>query len=258
MKAIFLTLSIVLLTAKFLFSQHRDEVYIFKYSAVKVERYDLVEKRKITNPNQVVLGAKGIKIVVISLDDNLVVFRPEPMSHPTESLNPKIHYMDNSDNDNYFCMEKERFNLECTNQFKKRVDGFVDAIVLPFKFRFKNAQGGEFDFTQSVSVGGAISFELGKSYISRTYSDNSYSIIVGLNATNVTVDENTVPNVITSKTTALGITPIFGFNVVKGRVSLGALMGLDILTGEAGRRWVYRKSPWVGLSIGTSIVSTVK
>lgn len=83
--------------------------------------------------------------------------------------------------------------------------------------------------------------------------NKSADLVLGLNATSVSVDEKTVPGIYTSKALAVAISPVFGFKFRYDSVEFGLLGGLDILTGEARRAWVYRKSPWLGITIGTSL-----
>ena len=126
--------------------------------------------------------------------------------------------------------------------------------MLPIKLRFKNDQpGGEFDFSQSVSVGPAISFN--RNY-GGPFGKTSTSFILGFNINNISADEKTVPGVLDSKTTLLGLSPLIGFSLDYQGINFGVLTGIDILTGKAGQAWAYRKSPWLGVSVGTALFST--
>jgi len=142
-----------------------------------------------------------------------------------------------------------------TTDFRKPSGFFtLSAVVIPIKLRFKNNQpGGIFDFTQSISLGPIVSKTWNQG---GAFGNRSFSILFGVNITNVPVDQTTVPGVITAKTTLFGLSPVVGLNVEIGGINFGALTGLDIVTGEAGRSWAYRKSPWFGFSIGTSLFST--
>ncbi len=144
---------------------------------------------------------------------------------------------------------------KATSMFnKKKGVAKLDALVLPIKIRFKNNQpNGNFDFEQSISIGPAISII--RNY-GGAFGKSSSEFLFGLNATNISVDSNTVPKVIKSKTSLVGLSPFIGFSYIYSGISFSVLGGIDILTGEAGKTWVYRKSPWFGISIGTSLVST--
>lgn len=153
-----------------------------------------------------------------------------------------------------FFITEDEFKVTATNDFRKP-NGFfkVDAVVIPIKLRFRNKQpGGIFDFGQSISIGPAISKNWN---YGGAFGNKSISILGGFNITNVAVDEKNVPEIITSKTTLLGLCPFVGANVEYRGVSFGIMSGIDILTGDAGKKWAYRNSPWLGVSIGTALFS---
>lgn len=154
----------------------------------------------------------------------------------------------------YFIADTD-LTAKTTTEFRKP-NGFftLSAVVIPIKLRFKNNQpGGIFDFTQSVSLGPIVTKTWNKG---GAFGNRSYAILFGINITNVPVDPSTVPGVITDKTTLFGLTPVVGVNIEIKGVNFGALTGIDIVTGAAGRTWAYRKSPWFGFAIGTSLFST--
>jgi hypothetical protein len=127
----------------------------------------------------------------------------------------------------------------------------VDAVVLPIKLRFKNSQpNGDFSFEQSISIGPAVAI---KKNIGGFFSSDSWSVVFGCNVTNINIDSTTAPKAVTSKTTVLGITPFVGGTLAFKNVNFSLMTGLDILTGKANSTWVYRKSPWLGFSVGVSI-----
>ena len=156
-------------------------------------------------------------------------------------------------NVDFFIVDDELKNYATSDFRKPTALVKIDGLVLPMKLRFKtNQPGGIFDFTQSVNVG----IDIGKTWNKGgAFGTTSYSILAGLNITNVPVDQTTVPGVITSKTTLLGITPNIGFNLEYKSINFGIMTGIDILTGDAGAKWAYRNSPWLGISIGTSLVN---
>jgi hypothetical protein len=164
------------------------------------------------------------------------------------------HFIGSTDNNLYFFISEATLVTSTTNEFRKR-HGVIklDAVVLPIKLRFKNKQpGGEFDFLQSISVGPALSFNTN---YGGPFGNTSTSILLGFNVTNVSVDEKTAPGAVDSKTTMLGLSPFLGFNVDYRGINISIMSGLDILTGKAGQVYSYRKSPWLGISVGGSLFS---
>ncbi|MGF7075096.1 hypothetical protein [Mucilaginibacter sp. 3215] len=169
---------------------------------------------------------------------------------------PVIDTLDKAINGLSFFIKDEDFVSSATDEFKKKQGLFkVDGVVLPVKLRFRNKTGGDFDFGQSISVGPALNWTIN---YGGAFSENTLSILFGANISSIDVDEKTVPKVVTSKTTLLGLTPFAGFNWEFHGVSFGVMTGIDILSGKAEDNWAYRKSPWLGFTIGTSLISTKK
>lgn len=164
------------------------------------------------------------------------------------------HVIDATDNGKVFFVKADDVKNNATASFNKPKGWLsVEGVVLPIKLRFKNKQpAGDFDFLQSVSIGPAIAkvWNYGGAF-----GTSSLSLLGGLNITNVSVDSTTAPGAVTSKTTLLGLSPFIGLSYTYSGISLSLLAGMDILTGKAGQVWAYRKSPWFGIGIGTSIFS---
>lgn len=167
------------------------------------------------------------------------------------------HTIDKTDNGiAYFVSAANLANMASSDFRKPRGIVKIDALVLPIKLRFKNKEAGsEFDFAQSISVGPAISFIHNHG---GPFGKTSSSFLLGFNVTNVSVDEKTAPGVLESRTTLLGLSPFLGYNLNYQGINFGVLVGIDILTGKAGEVWSYRKSPWIGISIGASLSTPEK
>ncbi len=137
-----------------------------------------------------------------------------------------------------FFISADDLKSKATTSFNKKL-GFakIDALVLPIKIRFKNSQpNGNFDFEQSISLGPAISF---KRNYGGPFGKSSSEFLLGLNVTNVSVDSNTAPKAVTSKTTLLGLTPFVGYTYTYSKINFSLLVGIDILTGNAEKTYVY-------------------
>lgn len=165
---------------------------------------------------------------------------------------PAIVIIDEQQNGKEFFISDDDLKNLATTDFRRPTGmARLDAFILPFKMRFKNNQpGGISDLTQSINVGPAVS--LTRNY-DGPFGSNSLSLVVALNATNIDVDDKTVPGVVSGKTTLLGLSPAIGLNWQHGNLTFGLFTGVDILFGDAMDKWAYRKSPWLGISFGTSI-----
>jgi len=164
--------------------------------------------------------------------------------------------IDKDENGLTFYISDEDLKSYATNTFRKPKGAFkIDGVVLPIKLRFKNKQpAGEFDFEQSISVGPAVSWQVN---YGGAFGTSSFSLLTGVNITNVSVDDKTVANnLITSKTTVLALSPFIGFNIDYQNITFSVITGYDVIPGKVGSNWAYRNSPWLGFGIGTSIFST--
>jgi hypothetical protein len=167
-------------------------------------------------------------------------------------VNPNIVLIDSVYNFKEFFISNDDLKAYATSDFR-RPKGIakLDAFILPFKMRFKNKQpGGVSELTQSINVGPAVS--LNRNY-GGAFGRNSFAVILALNATNISVDEKTVPGVVSGKTTLLGLSPSIGINWQHDSITFGVFTGVDVLFGDAAAKWAYRNSPWLGISFGTSI-----
>ncbi|WP_342645388.1 hypothetical protein [Mucilaginibacter sp. CSA2-8R] len=170
----------------------------------------------------------------------------------TKGMTPSIVFVDKAQNGKRFFISSADLKIVATTDFRRRHSwARIDAFIIPVKVRFKNNQpGGVSELTQSINVGPAVSYT--KNY-GGPFGKNSISLLFAVNATNVSVDEKTVPGIVTGKTTLLGLSPTAGINWQYDKINFGIFTGIDVLFGDAMDKWAYRKSPWVGLSFGTSI-----
>jgi hypothetical protein len=169
-----------------------------------------------------------------------------------KDVTPTLVIIDDKQNGKEFFISDDDLKNVATSDFKRpRGIARLDAFILPFKLRFKNNQpGGISELTQSINVGPAVS--LFHNY-GGAFGKNSFAVILALNATNISVDDKTVPGVVSGKTTMLGLSPTFGINWQHESLTFGVFTGIDMLFGDAMDKWAYRKSPWLGISFGTSI-----
>jgi len=222
------------------------------YRAERGNIFTIMEKVSYRQGNKVIVG---YRIVFWPFENGKQVQSVQLQQNPAFPPFLQIVLIRNTEPGLYFFISELDLAAKTTSDFKKP-NGFfaVNALVLPIKLRFRNNQpGGIFDFTQSISLGPVVS----KTWNSDgAFSSISYSVLFGVNVTNVAVDEKTVPGVITDKTTLFGLSPVIGVSLEYHGVIFGALVGIDIVTGEAGRAWAYRKSPWFGFTVGTSLFAT--
>lgn len=260
---------VVMLFNTTIFAQNPGDDYAIKHPEVEVKLWDSAKQDldvgnvtyltlygdifKIIRDHTISIGGKSVKGYEISFYDfNANRTQQQQALGFAKNVTPNRIIIDKSQNGKRFFITEDVLKSEATSDFKKRHSlARLDAFILPIKIRFKNKQpGGISELTQSINVGPAISFT---NNYSGPFGKNSLNFIAALNATNISVDEKTVPGVVTGKTTLLGLSPTMGFNWQHQSLTFGIFTGVDILFGDAMDKWAYRKSPWIGLSIGTSI-----
>jgi len=243
-------------------AQKEDQIYAFKYADMEMKRWDAGTKTEKTIAGQIDHSTKLLKFQLRYKEGNKWIYKilpsksdfTDPSVDNTKQNPVKVHYVDKADNNEFFYITEDDLSKHAVTGFAEpRVVG-LDGLVIPMKIRFSNHRGGDFDVTQAVTIGFAYNYRLDKWGM---LDNKSADLVLGLNATSVGVDEKTVPGVYTSKALAVAISPVFGFKVRYEGVEFGLLGGIDILTGESRRAWVYRKSPWLGITIGTSLKALI-
>lgn len=105
------------------------------------------------------------------------------------------------------------------------------------------------DFVNDFNIGVMAGFKF-KPYRRR---ELSHSVLGGLSFGSVGVSSSTTKNVITEETDAASISFSGGYVFEYNKFQLGLFTGIDVLSGKAGRHWVYKKRPWLGVGFGYSI-----
>ena len=78
-------------------------------------------------------------------------------------------------------------------------------------------------------------------------------MVGGIGFSSIKVTPQTTKNFIESESTQSSITFSGGaiFEIEKFQIS--TFIGIDTMSGEIGRNWVYRNRPWIGLGFGYEI-----
>jgi hypothetical protein len=116
--------------------------------------------------------------------------------------------------------------------------------------RVDNIYSRDFLLTNDVSLG----FSLGyKRKWSETWGLN---FLGGFSLTSVQVDSSTTKGFYKSAANASGVTGHVGVLIENDNFQFGVFTGIDHLAGAAGKRWIYKNQPWVGVAIGYSLFKT--
>ena len=104
------------------------------------------------------------------------------------------------------------------------------------------------DFTISV---------LGSLKLSPAGSSSDFFALFGVNFSSIKVTPATTQDFLTAETNVGSLAPTIGIMYQVDKVQFGILSGIDILTGDVNRYWVYRGRPWFAVGIGFSLVSAL-
>jgi len=244
-------------------AQKQSDIYAFRYDDTDMHRWDEGTADIISIPQQIDRAEKWLKFELRYQKKNGWVYkilnsnssRSERSTAASKNQTKSIHYVDISDNDSYFWISDNELKTLAITGFKEPSIIALDGFIVPMKLRFSNKQGGDFDMTQAINIGLVFNWRFDKWGM---LDNKSVLAVFGFNATSVTVDEKTVPGIYTTKAQAVALSPILGIKIKYDKIEFGLLSGLDILTGAARKSWLYRKSPWLGITLSTSLTTLVQ
>ncbi|WP_419701601.1 hypothetical protein [Mucilaginibacter sp. NFX135] len=90
--------------------------------------------------------------------------------------------------------------------------------------------------------------------LSKAGANTDFFGLFGVNFSSIKVTPATSQGFLASETNVGSIAPTIGFEYQIDRVQFGLLSGIDVLTGDVNRYFVYRGRPWISLGIGFSIL----
>ncbi|RAJ90048.1 hypothetical protein LX87_05527 [Larkinella arboricola] len=148
----------------------------------------------------------------------------------------------------YFMPLSEKTNVDI---FRNRFFSY-GAISAPFKARFPGGEGNEkryFDLTSNISLGISAGGGLAIS------NDVSNHILLSASITAIPINSGNTKNFTGSNTSVTALSPAISYIHQRKTIQIGLFLGIDILTGEIGTNWLYKKSPWLGIGIGLNLFS---
>jgi hypothetical protein len=121
--------------------------------------------------------------------------------------------------------------------------------VRPGNKEGKNGYPIYYDFTNDVNLG----LMFGYRFSPNPKKDLSFNALLGFGISSIPVDSLSTQGVIKSKGNQAALSPSLGGVVQLNKFQFGVTVGLDLMAGEAGRSWVYKRRPWIGIGIGYSL-----
>ena len=81
----------------------------------------------------------------------------------------------------------------------------------------------------------------------------AHSFVGGLSFSDIKATPYTTKNYLTAEANQACITFSIGYLFEYNKFQLSIFSGLDVMSGEVGRNWIYRNRPWIGLGFGFQI-----
>lgn len=81
----------------------------------------------------------------------------------------------------------------------------------------------------------------------------SHSLVGGLSFTSIKTTTYTTKDFLQSESTQACVTFSAGYIFEYNKFQISAFSGIDVMSGEVGRKWIYRNRPWYGLGFGFQI-----
>ena len=116
--------------------------------------------------------------------------------------------------------------------------------TIPIKIRPGNKEKGiPFDFYGNFNAGVGLNIKV----------RNAFAVFGGISITSVPVDSLTTRGFLNSTTNAAALTPTFGLIKEVSGVQIGAFIGVDYLSRDLGKNWLYQGRRWFGIGISANI-----
>lgn len=155
--------------------------------------------------------------------------------------------------DIYFKLSKEEYQLNA-ERFENRGTFTVGAATTLIKVRpgRKEPKDGyaiysEFGNDFNIGVSAGWKFQPYRRL------QLAHSIVGGLSFSSIKVTPYTTKDYVTSESTQGCLTFSLGYVFEYNKFQVSVFSGIDVMSGEIGRKWIYRDRPWLGLGFGFQI-----
>lgn len=127
-------------------------------------------------------------------------------------------------------------------------EGFIVGVVsMPIKIRFGNGNQRFTEITSDVNLGLAA----GHKFIIK--GNSSIGITLGVSISSIKMNSETTNGALTEDADISALTIPLSVIFFKGDFQAGLTFGYDIPSGNIGRNYIYRNSPFIGIGLGYSI-----
>lgn len=205
----------------------------------------------------------NVRAMLITLDDTLVV-EPYATTLPDNDGNPQT--LDKSDSaltlfaHNYFAAAP---TLRLEDAFRVWDSHFdVDAITVPFKYRFRQGTTLPGGFVSNANVGLYAGWRMDVlthriMYTQSTCLSELTSVAYGFGVFStvnpVTVNPWNTDYRLDVEYDGLGVNYGIAAIAAYQQMTVGLLLGFELLLDENARYWVFHNKPWIGVSLGLNL-----
>lgn len=152
----------------------------------------------------------------------------------------------------YFKISSTQY-LAFAEELKRRGSFVVGASTTLIKIRPGNGKDNEDEVIYS-EFGNDFNIGITAGWRVNNYKDNvSVSIVGGIGFSSIKVTPQTTRDFIDSESTQSSITYSGGLIFEIDKFQISTFVGIDTMSGEIGKNWIYRNRPWIGLGFGYEI-----
>jgi hypothetical protein len=234
-------------------SDIREVLSTFKFD-ISLDECDFDGTKK--NPLNSQVMEKGwkfsIRNVVNDGSDYVIQVSKFTDDSPKSIAQNKLTYQKTNLENIYFKISSANYSA-FAEEVKRRGSFVVGASTTLIKIRPGNGKSkvdeviySEFgnDFNIGVTAGWRLS----------NYEDNvSASLVGGIAFSSIKFTPQTTRGFVTSESTQSSITYSIGVIFEVDKFQISSFFGIDTVSGEMGKNWIYRDRPWIGLGFGFEI-----
>lgn len=231
----------------------RDMRHAFKYD-IALNQCDF-EGKPITPSNSQVME-KGWKFLVkniVNAGNDYVIQVSKFTDKSEESITQNTLTYKNSNSEYiYFKISSAQY-IAFAEELKRRGSFVVGAATTLIKIRPGNGKDNPEEVIYS-EFGNDFNIGITAGWRINNYKDNvAVSMVGGMGFSSIKVTPQTTRDFITSESTQSSITFSGGLIFEVDKFQISTFVGIDTMSGEIGKNWIYRNRPWIGLGFGYEI-----
>ncbi len=144
--------------------------------------------------------------------------------------------------------------LSFAEELKRRGSFVVGASTTLIKIRSGNGKDINDEDVIYSEFGNDFNIGITAGWRVNNYEDNvAVSIVGGIGFASIKVTPQTTRDFITSESSQSAITFSGGLIFEVEKFQISTFVGIDTMSGEIGRNWIYRNRPWIGVGFGYEI-----